>query len=123
MSDTRYSDGTARREAEVTPRGHRQTRWPKPDAVSLLLFAGWVVGVLVSTVVPFLIVPPTASDPDPGSVGLAFAASMVGVGIFVLCGLLMFRHLKSQAVLVFALVPAVSIVSGAIILTATLLAL
>ena len=56
-------------------------------------------------------------------VGYAFLASMVGVGIFVLAGLLMWRHLKSQAVLVFALVPAVSIVSGAIILTATLLAL
>ena len=123
MSDTRYSDGTAAREAEVTPRGHRPTRWPKPDAVSLLLFAGWVVGVLVSTVVPFLIVPPTSSDPVAADVGIAFAASMAGVGLVVLCGLLMWRHLKNQAVLVFALVPAVSIVSGAIILTATLLAL
>lgn len=124
MSQTQYgNDDTARREAEVTPRGHRSTRWPKPDALSLLLFAGWVVGVLVSTVIPFLIVPPTSASPEPGAVGIAFAVTMAGVGIFVLCGLLMWRHLKNQAVLVFALVPAVSIVSGGVILTATLLAL
>ncbi|MFC3690182.1 hypothetical protein [Aquipuribacter hungaricus] len=123
MSDTRFHDGTAAHEAEYRPREHRQTRWPKPDALSLVFFAVWVVGILVSTVIPFLIVPPTSTDPDSGAVGLAFLASMVGIGIFVVAGLLMWRHLKSQAVLVFALVPAVSVGSGAIILTATLLAL
>lgn len=120
---TQYSDGTAAYEAEYHPHDRRKTRWPRPDAVSVLLFAVWVVGVLVSTVIPFLIVPPTSSDPGSAEVGYAFLASMVGVGIFVSAGLLMFRHLKNQAVLVFALVPAVSIVSGAVILTATLLAL
>lgn len=120
---TQYSDGTAAYEAEYRPREHRRTRWPRPDGLSFLLFGVWVVGILASTVIPFLIVPPTSNDPDPAQVGWAFLASMVGVGIFVLAGLLLWRHLKSQAVLVFALVPAVSIVSGAIILTATLLAL
>ena len=123
MTDTRFSDGSAAYEAEYRPREHRRTRWPKPDALSIVLFAVWVVGVLVSTVIPFLIVPPTSTEPEAGAVGLAFLASMVGVGIFVGAGLGMFRHLRSQAVLVFALVPAVSIGSGAIILTATLLAL
>lgn len=123
MTDTRYHDGTAAREAEYTAHGHRTMRWPKPDAVSILLFAGWVAGVLVSTVIPFLIVPPTETDPQQGQVGLAFAVTMLGVAIFVGCGLLLWRHLKSQAVLVFALVPAVSIVSGGVILTATLLAI
>ena len=123
MSETRHSDGRAAYEAEYRPHDHRETRWPKPDALSFVLFAVWVLGVLVSTVVPLLIVPPTSTDPEPGAVGLAFLASMVGVAIFVGAGLAMWRHLKSQAVLVFALVPAVSIVSGAIILTATLLAL
>ena len=120
---SQYSDGTAAYEAEYRPREHRRTRWPRPDALSFLLFAVWVVGVLVSTVIPFLIVPPTASSPEAGAVGYAFLASMIGVAIFVGAGLMMWRHLKNQAVLVFALVPAVSIVSGAIILTATLLAL
>lgn len=123
MSETRYSDGTAAYEAEYRPREHRRTRWPRPDALSVVLFAVWVVGILVSTVVPFLIVPPTSSDPESAAVGYAFLASLVGVAIFVGAGLAMWRHLKSQSVLVFALVPAVSIGSGAIILTATLLAL
>lgn len=123
MSNTGYRDGSAAYEAEYRPRGHRRTRWPKPDALSMVLFALWVVGILVSTVVPALIVPPTSTDPEPTRVGLAFLASMVGVGIFVAAGVAMYRHLKTQSVLVFALVPAVSIVSGAFILTATLLAL
>jgi hypothetical protein len=123
MTDTRWSEGTAAREAEYTARGHRTMRWPKPDALSILLFLGWVAGILVSTVIPYLIVPPTSGDPDPGRVGMAFAVSLGGVAIFVLCGLGLWRHLRSQAVLVFALVPAVSIVSGAVILMATLLAI
>ncbi len=123
MTETRYHDGTAAREAEYTARSHRRTRWPRPDAVSILLFAGWVAGVAVSTIVPWLIVPPTTDDPQAAQVGIAFAVTMVGVAIFVGSGVLMFRHLKNQAVLVFALVPAVSIVSGGVILTATLLAL
>jgi hypothetical protein len=123
MSDTRFDDATAAREAQYVPHGHRTMRWPKPDALSVLLFLGWVVGILVSTVVPYFIVPPTSGDPDPSQVGIAFAVTMLGVGIFVLAGLGLWRHLRSQAVLVFALVPAVSIVSGGVILTATLLAL
>ena len=122
MTQTRFGDSAAY-EAQYRPREHRRTRWPKPDALSLALFAVWVVGVLVSTAVPYVIVPPMSSEPRAGDVGLAFLASMVGIGIFAGAGLLMFRHLKNQAVLVFALVPAVSIGSGAIILTATLLAL
>jgi|GEM_PF-2219609 len=123
MTETRYSDGTARDEAEYRARTHRTTRWPRPDVRSIGLFAIWTLGIAVSTVVPFIIVPPTSSQPDAGQVGLAFAATMLGVLIFVGAGLLLFRHLKSQAVLVFALVPAVSIVSGGVILTATLLAI
>lgn len=123
MTDTRYSDGSTAREAEYTARGHRTTRWPKPDAVSLLLFFGWLVGIAVSTVIPYFIVPPTSGNPEPSQVGIAFAVTMLGVLIFVGSGLLLYRHLRSQAVLVFALVPAVSIVSGGVILTATLLAL
>lgn len=123
MTETRYSDGSAAREAEYTARSHRTTRWPRPDAVSFLLFGGWVAGVLISTVIPWLIVPPTSPDPEPARVGIAFAVTMAGVAVFIISGMLLWRHLKNQAVLVFALVPAVSIVSGGVILTATLLAL
>ena len=80
MSSSRYSDSTAVHEAEVTPRGHRATRWPKPDALSIVLFLGWAAGIAVSTIVPFLIVPPTASDPVPADVGIAFAALITGFG-------------------------------------------
>ncbi|WP_336923838.1 hypothetical protein [Aquipuribacter sp. SD81] len=104
------------------PPGRRATRWPHPDGVSVLLFLLWVVGVLVATVIPFLIVPPQSDDPAASQVGIAFAVTMLGVAIFVGAGLLLWRHLRLQAVLVFALVPAVSIVSGGVILTATLLA-
>ncbi|MFC5382551.1 hypothetical protein [Aquipuribacter nitratireducens] len=123
MTQTSSEDARYAREAEYTPSGRKPFRLPKPDALSLVLFAGWVAGVLVSTVVPFLIVPPTSPDPAPSQVGYAFLATMVGVAIFVGSGLLLWRHLKSSAVLVFALVPAVSIVSGGVILTATLLAI
>ncbi len=123
MTDTRYSDGTSRQEAEYTAHGHRTTNWPHPDVRSIGLFAIWTLGIAVSTVLPFLIVPPTSSSPESGQVGIAFAVTMVGVAIFVGAGLLLSKHLKSQAVLVFALVPAVSIVSGGVILTATLLAI
>lgn len=109
--------------AEYTASGHRQMRWPRPDALSILFFVGWVLGILVSTVIPYLILPPTTADPEAGLVGIAFAVTIAGIGIFVLSGLAMWRHLRSQAVLVFALVPAVSIGSGGIILTATLLAI
>jgi hypothetical protein len=123
-ADAEYARADYAQEAEYTPTGRRPFRMPKPDALSIALFGGWVVGVLVSTVVPFLIVPPsTETSPEPSSVGLAFAVTMLGVAIFVGCGLLLWRHLKSSAVLVFALVPAVSIVSGGVILTATLLAI
>ena len=123
MTDTRYSDGTPRQHAEYTARGHRKTNWPHPDVRSIGLFAIWTLGIAVSTVLPFIIVPPTSSSPDPGQVGIAFAVTMVGVAIFAGAGMLLSQHLKSQAVLVFALVPAVSIVSGGVILTATLLAI
>jgi hypothetical protein len=105
------------------PPGRKAMRWPHPDGLSIVLFLGWVAGILVSTVIPFLIVPPQSVDPEPSAVGTAFAVTMVGVAIFVGFGLLLWRHLRVQGVLVFALVPAVSIVSGGVILTATLLAL
>lgn len=123
MSETRHHDGRARDEAEYRAREHRTTRWPRPDVRSIGLFALWTLGIAVATVIPFLIVPPTSNDPQAAQVGIAFAVTMLGVAIFVGAGLLLFRHLKNQAVLVFALVPAVSIVSGGVILTATLLAI
>jgi hypothetical protein len=129
MTDSRTStvSATASADAEYSradgPPGRRAMRWPHPDGLSIVLFLGWVAGILVSTVIPFLIVPPQTVDPEPASVGTAFAVTMVGVAIFVGSGLLLWRHLKVQGVLVFALVPAVSIVSGGVILTATLLAL
>ena len=107
---------------ERTP-AHRPTRWPHPDALSLVFFAGWVVGVLVATVIPYSLVPPTSLDPDPARVWTAFGVTLVGIVIFVVSGMLLSRHVKSQAAMIMALVPVVSIGAGSIILTATLLAL
>ena len=107
---------------ERTP-AHRPTRWPHPDALSLVLFGGWVVGILVATVIPYSLVPPTTRDPDTVRVWTAFGVTLVGIVIFVVSGLLLSRHIKSQAAVVMALVPVVSIGAGSIILTATLLAL
>ena len=123
MTEMRYSDARAREEAEYTAHERPRMRWPHPDVRSVGLFALWTLGIAVSTVIPFLIVPPDSDDPAAGAVGIAFAVTMLGVAIFAGAGLLLWRHLRSQSVLVFALVPAVSIVSGGVILTATLLAI
>lgn len=108
--------------SDRTP-AHRRTRWPRPDALSLVLFSGWVIGILVSTVIPYTLVPPTTTDPDPARVGIAFGITVVGILIFVTSALLLARHVKSQAAVIMAFVPIVSIGGGSIILTATLLAL
>jgi hypothetical protein len=89
--------------------------------VTLGLLLLWLIGIGVSTIIPWLIVPPTADDPDAADVWLAAAVSAAGIVIFAGAGLLEYARTKDSSVLTWALIPAVAIGSGALIFTATLL--
>ncbi len=98
-------------------------RWPRPTPINIALIGIWVFGVLFATIVPWTLVSPTDTDPEPASVGLAFGASALGIMIFALAGIGMYRRTRNGSLLAFALIPGVSIGTGAIIFTATLLSL
>ncbi len=114
--------------AEATPgrRARPRTAWPRVDAVLVGAVLLWLLGLAVAVVVPALIVPPqggmASMETTPSEVGAAFAVTLLGIAIFTGASLWLYRHSRNSAVLVIGLIPAVSIGSGAIILTATLLA-
>jgi hypothetical protein len=90
--------------------------------VSLVLVLVWLAGVGIATAVPWTIVAPTATDPDPRDVWLAAAVSVAGIAIFAGAGIAEYVHTRSRSVLTWALIPGVAIGAGVLIFTATLLA-
>lgn len=97
--------------------------WPRPTPVNFALVLVWLAGILFATIVPWFIVSPTELNPDPGRVWLAAAASGVGILIFASAGIATYLRTRNGSLLAWALIPGVSIGTGAIVFTATLLSI
>ncbi len=98
-------------------------RWPRPTAGNVILAAVWVAGIAFATLVPWTIVSPMDTSPEPGRVWLACAASALGIAVFAAAGIAVYRRTGNGSLLAWALIPGVSIGTGAVIFTATLLSL
>lgn len=96
-------------------------RLPRPSPITVGLLLVWVIGIAVATIVPWLIVPPTAADPEPTDVWIAAGVSSLGVLIFAGAGVAEYVRTKNKSVLTWALIPGVAIGAGVLIFTATLL--
>lgn len=94
-------------------------RWPRPDRGSVILIAIWLVGLLVALVVPALIVPPSATNPDVGRTWFAFLFTVIGCGVMLAVSLLQFRRRRDGAILTLGSVSAIALFLGGIILVAT----
>jgi hypothetical protein len=90
-------------------------RWPKLSGPSVGLFVVWVVGVLVATVIPALIVPP-GGNASTGKVLTAFAFTVVGVAIMAAMGATLYRRHQERGLLVFTVVPTATFILGGLIL-------
>src|SRR3954451_1831062 len=108
---------------DVGPTNQNRTqapiRWPRPDRGSVVLGAIWVIGLLISLVVPALIVPPNETHPDVGRTWFAFLFTAIGAGIMIGVSLVQFRRKRDGAILTLGSVSAIAVFLGGIILVAT----
>ena len=94
-------------------------RWPRPDRGSIIIGAVWVLGLLISLVVPALIVPPNTTHPDVGRTWFAFLFTVIGAGIMLTMSLVQFRRNRDGSILTLGSVSAIAVLLGGIILVAT----
>jgi hypothetical protein len=100
-------------------RAQAPIRWPRPDRGSVVLGAIWVVGLLIALVVPALIVPPSATNPNVGRTWFAFLFTVIGAGIMIGVSLVQFRRKRDGSILTLGTVSAIAVFLGGIILVAT----
>jgi peptidoglycan/LPS O-acetylase OafA/YrhL len=94
-------------------------RWPHPDATTLVLVGLWAVGLVVALLLPAAFVSPTEKNPATGDVILAFGTTLLGAAVMIGVAAVLWRRVKDASVLVMGLVPAVAVVAGGVILSAT----
>ena len=94
-------------------------RWPRPDRTSIIIGAVWVLGLLISLVVPALIVPPNTTHPDVGRTWFAFLFTVIGAGIMLTMSMVQFRRNRDGSILTLGSVSAIAVLLGGIILVAT----
>jgi hypothetical protein len=100
-------------------RAQAPIRWPRPDGITLVLIAIWVVGLLIALAVPALIVPPSATNPNVGRTWFAFLFTVIGAAIMLGVSLTQFRRTRDGTTLTFGSVAAITVFLGGIILVAT----
>ncbi|MGZ4625882.1 MAG: hypothetical protein ACXV3S_06255 [Kineosporiaceae bacterium] len=100
-------------------RAQAPIRWPRPDPGTLILGAIYFVGLIIALAVPALIVPPSSRNPDVGRTWFAFLFTLIGAGIMLVSALLEFRRKRDSMILTLALVSAITVFLGGIILVAT----
>jgi hypothetical protein len=85
-----------------------------------MIIAGvWVLGLLLALVVPALIVRPGERTAPEAQVWVAFGCTVAGAGVMLLAAWALYRHSRDWADAVWGIVPAISVVIGGVILTAT----
>jgi hypothetical protein len=108
---------------DVGPKGENRAqapiRWPRPDRGSVILGAIWAAGLLIALVVPALIVPPNATNPNVGRTWFAFLFTAIGAGIMLGVSLTQFRRKRDGSILTVGTVSAIAVILGGIILVAT----
>lgn len=104
---------------ERAQRAQPPLRWPQPDRQSVLIVGVWVLGLILALLVPALIVGPTELTAPAGQVWTAFGCTVVGAIVMLLAAAALYRHSGDWADLVWGVVPAVSVIVGGVIFTAT----
>ncbi|GAA0302124.1 hypothetical protein [Kineococcus aurantiacus] len=98
--------------AHTTPSRHEEQRaiapirWPRPSGGTVVALVIWLVGVLVSAVVPLLLLGADPYEAAPGGrivVGLVF--TLVGALIMVFSAYLLYRKSGSIGAAILAFVP------------------
>lgn len=119
MSATEPSRTPERRAVEPGERAVAPFRRPQVPRQTVALGALWVLGGLVGTALPALIVPPTSTGLAVSRVLLAFSLTVVGVAVMAFACLLLYRRTKDRGVLVFALVPTGVLLAGGMMMLGT----
>jgi hypothetical protein len=91
----------------------------RPPASSLVSLAVVAAGYLLALVGPSLVVAPTASSAPAGRLATAFGLTALGVAVAVVAAGLAYRRTRNWSWLVIASIPAVALIAGGAILTAT----
>ena len=92
---------------------------PKPSRQNLLSLAVIGVGYLVSLAAPWWVVSPTQPHAPMSHVLLAFALTLLGVAISLTAGGLAFWRERTYGWLIITWMPAIAMVAGGAILTAS----
>ena len=105
--------------ADLGDRAQAKVRWPHPDRTSVIIAGGWLFGLLLALVVPALIVSPGERTAPDAQVWAAFGCTVAGAAVMLLAAWALYRHSRDWADAVWGIVPALSVVIGGVILTAT----
>jgi len=105
--------------AGATERAQPPIRWPRPDAVGIVLIVLWLVGVAFALVVPALIVSPGAPTAPTDKVVWALVSTIVGTLLMMVSAYVLYRRTREVGFAVLGAVPAASCLAMGIVLAAT----
>lgn len=100
-------------------RAQAPIRWPHPSRGSLAVFGVWAVGAVVALFVPAFIVGPGEQAASTSAVWTAFSMTVLGAVIMIAALAVLWRRTKDSGALVLGCVPAIAVVAGGVILTAS----
>jgi len=81
-------------------------KWPKPSSGTVVALAIWVVGVLVSAIVPLILLGWDPYEAAPGGrIAAGVIASLIGALIMVFSAYLLYRKSGSIGAAILAFVP------------------
>jgi len=111
--------GSAAAPAGTAERAQPPIRWPRPDAVGVVLILLWVVGVVFALFVPALIVSPGQQVAPTEDVVLALVSTVAGTLVMMVSAYVLYRRTREVGFAVLGAVPAFSCLAMGIVLAAT----
>jgi hypothetical protein len=111
--------GSGAAPAGTTARAQPPIRWPRPDAVGVVLILFWLVGVALALAVPALIVSPGETTAPTEDVIWALVSTVIGTLVMLISSYLLYRRTHEVGFAVLGGVPAASCLAMGIVLAAT----
>jgi hypothetical protein len=111
--------GSAAAPAGNTERAQPPIRWPRPDAVGVVLILLWIAGVVFALFVPALIVSPGKEVAPTEDVVWALVSTIVGTLVMMVTAYILYRRTREVGFAVLGAVPAFSCLAMGIVLAAT----
>jgi hypothetical protein len=111
--------GSAASPAGSAERAQPPIRWPRPDAVGVVLILLWLAGVALALFVPALIVSPGKEVAPTEDVVWALVCTVVGTLVMMTTAYILYRRTREVGFAVLGAVPAFSCLAMGIVLAAT----